>query len=365
MEDRAQSWFETEKQTADTEGITAEDSPQEALQPSVPTGNDEDSRCQVCHDAFEQFYNEEKEEWHLRPAINFEEKNYHPLCLEDYKRALEKSALALEETIEEMEDEKKESCDEMCEESKGDDLNAETFKSDFETTEPSDEVADDNVAEEITEMENKEETSTEANADTEQNKKENEQEMENNTSKEDIKMESIDKENAHTTTETDVSRVEIVDKSFESIKIKEEPIDEPEEQLEEEQFDYSSVEIKSEPIDPEPEPEESIITEPATVDTTHAAVKSSIDGNVELDSTPAAIPAAPSRIKINITKPLCVNKEPEESKEKEKAVVETPTEEVVEPLVPASIKPSLQGRKLSVLPPVEKGQELSGLCSIM
>lgn len=80
-----QSWFETEKQTADTEGITAEDSPQEASQPSVPTGTDEDSRCQVCHDAFEQFYNEEKEEWHLRPAINFEGKNYHPLCLDDYK----------------------------------------------------------------------------------------------------------------------------------------------------------------------------------------------------------------------------------------------------------------------------------------
>ena len=80
-----QSWFETEKQTADTEGVTTEDSPQEASQPSVPTGTDEDSRCQVCHDAFEQFYNEEKEEWHLRPAINFEEKNYHPLCLDDYK----------------------------------------------------------------------------------------------------------------------------------------------------------------------------------------------------------------------------------------------------------------------------------------
>ncbi|XP_017892802.1 uncharacterized protein LOC108632624 isoform X2 [Ceratina calcarata] len=368
LEDRAQSWFETEKQTADTEGITAEESPQEALQPSVPTGSDEDSRCQVCHDAFEQFYNEEKEEWHLRPAINFEGKNYHPLCLDDYKRALEKSALALEETIEEMEDEKKESSDEMCgEESKGDELNAaETFRSDFETAEPSDEAVDDNAPEETTEVENKEETAIETNADIEQNQEENEQELETSSVKEDVEMESTDKEKMHTTTETEVPEAEIVDKSFESIKIKEEPIDEPEEQLEEEHFDFSHVEIKPEPIDPEPEPEESVITEPAAVDTTHAAVKSSIDGNVELDSTPAAIPAAPSRIKINITKPLCVNKEPEESKEKEKAVVEAPTEEeVVEPLVPASIKPALQGRKLSVLPPVEKGQELSGLCSIM
>lgn len=65
--------------------MIADDTPQETLQPSVPTGTDEDSKCQVCHDAFEQFYNEEKEEWHLRPAVNYEGKHYHPLCLEDYK----------------------------------------------------------------------------------------------------------------------------------------------------------------------------------------------------------------------------------------------------------------------------------------
>lgn len=65
--------------------MATDDTPQETLQPSVPTGSDEDSRCQVCHDAFEQFYNEEKEEWHLRPAVNYEKRNYHPLCLEDYK----------------------------------------------------------------------------------------------------------------------------------------------------------------------------------------------------------------------------------------------------------------------------------------
>lgn len=110
------------------------------------------------------------------------------------------------------------------------------------------------------------------------------------------------------------------------------------------------------------------MNESGTVDTTYAAVKSSIDGNVELDSTPALVPAAPSRIKINITKPLNSNKESEENKEKEKekTTVETSVEENAEQsLIPASIKPSLQGRKLSNLPPVEKGQELSGLCSIM
>ncbi|XP_034189307.1 pcf11 cleavage and polyadenylation factor subunit isoform X1 [Osmia lignaria lignaria] len=361
LEDRAQSWFETEKQTADTEGIAAEDSPQEALQPSVPTGSDEDSRCQVCHDAFEQFYNEEKEEWHLRPAINFEGKNYHPLCLDDYKRALEKSALALEETIEEMEDEKKENSDEMsAEENKTDELTVEGLNTEFETVEPSSGITEDNVSQEMFEMENVEEpTITDK---LEQAEKAEEQELESSSKETD---EHTEKDVASTKIEMDAPETENIDKSFENIKIKEEPLDEPEEQPEEEQFDFSNVEIKEEPVDAEPEPEESIISEPAAVDTTYAAVKSSIDGNVELDSTPATMPAAPSRIKINITKPLCINKEPEESKEKEKPVVETPAEEIIEPLVPASIKPALQGRKLSVLPPVERGKELSGLCSIM
>lgn len=112
------------------------------------------------------------------------------------------------------------------------------------------------------------------------------------------------------------------------------------------------------------EPEESLVPEAAPmVDTTMTAVTSSIDGNVELESAQSTIPTAPSRIKINITKSI-VNKEPEEPKEKV-PTVETPVEENTGPLIPASIKPSLQGRKLSNLPPIEKGHELSGLCSIM
>lgn len=81
----AQSWFETEKQSIETENAAAEDLFAETLQPSVPTGSDEDSCCQVCREAFEQFYNDEKEEWHLRPAVSYEDKNFHPLCLEDHK----------------------------------------------------------------------------------------------------------------------------------------------------------------------------------------------------------------------------------------------------------------------------------------
>ena len=81
----AQNWFETEKQTAEIEGATADASPLKTQQPSVPTGSDEEACCVMCHEAFEQFYNNEKDEWHLYPTVNFEDKNYHPLCLEDHK----------------------------------------------------------------------------------------------------------------------------------------------------------------------------------------------------------------------------------------------------------------------------------------
>lgn len=75
----AQSWFETQ-QAAEGE----EKEVQEV--PSVCAGeNPEDTFCAVCHDKFEQFYNEEREEWHLRAAVRVDGKTYHPLCYDDYK----------------------------------------------------------------------------------------------------------------------------------------------------------------------------------------------------------------------------------------------------------------------------------------
>lgn len=53
--------------------------------PSVAAGAFQDHHCALCGDKFNQFYNEDKEEWHLRKAVRHEDKNYHPLCFEDYK----------------------------------------------------------------------------------------------------------------------------------------------------------------------------------------------------------------------------------------------------------------------------------------
>ena len=53
---------------------------------SCPAGSDDVSRaCDMCHDDFEQFFNEETEEWHLRSALKVDDKLYHPICYEDFK----------------------------------------------------------------------------------------------------------------------------------------------------------------------------------------------------------------------------------------------------------------------------------------
>lgn len=54
--------------------------------PSCPAGPDDlNRRCDMCHDQFEQFFNEETEEWHLRLAMKVDDKFYHPICYEDFK----------------------------------------------------------------------------------------------------------------------------------------------------------------------------------------------------------------------------------------------------------------------------------------
>ncbi|XP_020708436.2 uncharacterized protein LOC105686821 isoform X2 [Athalia rosae] len=350
LEDRAQSWFETEKQTAETEGAATDDSPQETVQPSVPTSNNEDTQCQVCHDAFEQFYNEEKEEWHLRPAINFEGNNYHPLCLEDHKekslaRSMDDSTTAIDETIAEVEEEKKKSEDLETADTES--------KPDVEESDEKPAIAEEPVAE----SKNKEEPEKEKAAASFVDKESEIESVEAEADKESGKdVEAVDQEGIPHKIEFD---------DFADVKIKEEPIDEHEIEDDgtQEEFIFSNVEIKTEPVDPEPDPEETVVNEPALVDTTHTAVKSSIDGNVELESAPTSLPAAPSRIKINITKPLNAAKETDEPKDKPNPEIP----DIVKPelLKPALVKPSLQGKKLSTLPPVEKGHELSGLCSIM
>lgn len=79
----AQPWFEMQENAGMT-GATEESPPAELV--SVRAADyPEEAACNICQDKFESFYNEEKEEWQLRNALDVEGKLAHPLCIEDQK----------------------------------------------------------------------------------------------------------------------------------------------------------------------------------------------------------------------------------------------------------------------------------------
>lgn len=108
----------------------------------------------------------------------------------------------------------------------------------------------------------------------------------------------------------------------------------------------------------------------------HSELVPSMDGNIELvSSVPSSVTTSgisANKIKINISKPLPVintNKDKENLSEGP-----FPSETYVDPSEPfppgeepepISFKPALKGVKLTKLPSVKRGSELTGLCSIM
>jgi len=39
----------------------------------------------VCHDLFETFFDDNREEWRLKDAIRVDGKTYHPICYQDVR----------------------------------------------------------------------------------------------------------------------------------------------------------------------------------------------------------------------------------------------------------------------------------------
>lgn len=88
LDEREKNWFETQQNDVDTMN---EDTTQRSVSPPpscVAGPDDHNKTCDMCHDLFETFYNEETEEWHLRNAVRIDEHTYHPVCYEDYKISL-------------------------------------------------------------------------------------------------------------------------------------------------------------------------------------------------------------------------------------------------------------------------------------
>lgn len=50
---------------------------------TCPATDDIGDSCCICNDPFEIFWFSEKEEWHFKDAIRFENRLYHPICFED------------------------------------------------------------------------------------------------------------------------------------------------------------------------------------------------------------------------------------------------------------------------------------------
>ncbi|CAF1111328.1 unnamed protein product [Rotaria sordida] len=53
--------------------------------PAIGNGDNDDDRCYVCHDPFENFFDDNREEWHLKDAIRIDGKTYHPICYQDVR----------------------------------------------------------------------------------------------------------------------------------------------------------------------------------------------------------------------------------------------------------------------------------------
>ncbi|XP_038618039.1 pre-mRNA cleavage complex 2 protein Pcf11 isoform X2 [Tachyglossus aculeatus] len=84
LEERAKSQF-FEKVHEEVVLKTQEAAKEKEFQsvPAGPAGADES--CEICQEQFEQYWDEEEEEWHLKNAIRVDGKIYHPSCYEDYQ----------------------------------------------------------------------------------------------------------------------------------------------------------------------------------------------------------------------------------------------------------------------------------------
>ena len=350
--DKAQNWFDIQQ----TETAKFEETEEEEIQ-SIPCSEfPEGTICQLCHDKFENFYNEEKEEWHLRNCLVDNGLPYHPFCYKDFRVSVDtndaepgEASNDIAESGESLSDEqdiledkvKKEPEEEGCEEKivKEEEVDEEGAEDRKEM-----EVKDDEnlgpsggeISAELIVKQEKTEEAADASIETGAGEVEN---------AEDVKTEPELKEEKDDTTEEVVAAADDVPT-------------EPKQEL------------KEEP--PEPKTLEDVLLHEPITDTTSAVVSCSIDGNLELAQAPTALPSGPKRIKINISKPIIVKKTEDTEDESDEAVencgtdgpssLSEPMPPGEEPIVP---KPKLIGRKLTALPAKSRGTETSGLCSIM
>lgn len=398
VDDKEKNYFD--QQQAQGEGANNEEEEEIEIPSVVADRTVIDPRCDVCQDKFEQFYNEEKEEWHLRMAIRVDNKTYHPLCYDDFIASLEAQDSGDENCIPGLDGDiadanSNEESEPVPEEIVIDDdeeetsLNkeqGETMEVTETTSEEKEEPKSGEVAEAIDEAEKTEPTDEVAQEEQQQQEEEDddddviihevvperiilddddyndEEELLQNGDTNDSKKLNVLKEEPIDDGFMDVGDDGIL--KLDAIRIKSEPIDRDESFLE------MSVDDETQEEE-EPDPK-------VSTDTTHADVVPLIDGNVQFES--GVMPQSSGisgRIKINITKPIPVLTSRDNSnKELASSEIDNSTNspELIDPSQPLppgeeniqlNLKPALQGLKVKKAPPVQKGHELTGLCSIM
>ncbi|XP_053697844.1 uncharacterized protein LOC128744695 isoform X2 [Sabethes cyaneus] len=343
LEEREKNWFETqqtEQNEFNADGEQAGRTSTESPLPSCPAGSDEtDKRCHVCHDDFEQFYNEETEEWHLKNALRVEDSTYHPLCYEDYK-----ASLVLEESVMNITGE--------AEQSKIDDDDADVkikqeVISDADDTvkeitidddddvivlPPSEEVVteipdDDDIetldshstadgASNVASKPAEEDIDKKIDGDSESNDKVPiapptqtvvETRIDDDLAIQEPTIENITVNDLDESEEAGLSAGGMLEAALDDtsqIKVKEEPKDDDEVDEEDALFEdvgtiESSLIIQETPIEPETVDVEAVPSPPTVPESTS---QSQIDGNLDMQDTTPATAVITNRIKINITK---------------------------------------------------------------
>lgn len=394
LEEREKNYFDQQQaQAAEGDKNETGKKEEDIEVPNVTADPELQDICEMCGDKFDIFFNEEKEEWQFKNAVTQDKLIFHPLCYEEYQQQLQNESMEVtkidlvDDTI------KSDTIPGLA--IVLDDDEEETNKTEEEINRTEDEVLIDEsdesnklVTEDISEKIEADESS-----------QENEPKIDDYVDEDDdviIKEEKIEKiildddddieEEGMICRKPAVSRPPEIDDGFvdvgegllilqngASIKIKQEPIDPDEIHHEDLETPDTSLtaDLNNTSIE---EPKNSVTDE----ESVGSGLIASMDGNLEHESGAAAVPSSVStgKIKINISKPLPVisslnrdnNKDNISENDK---LPEIPVIDPSQPLPPGeepvllTRKPSLQGVNLKQLPPVQKGSELTGLCSIM
>ncbi|XP_066141095.1 polyadenylation and cleavage factor homolog 11-like isoform X2 [Euwallacea fornicatus] len=356
IEEREKNYFDQQQQQAEV----ADEIDEEIEIPTVsadPKSTDE--HCYMCRDTFEQFFNEEKEEWHLRNAIRMEDKTYHPACYEDYQKSI------LNNTLNDSKNEEEDSQNDLI---PGLEIALDDKDDDEEIVSLIDDAEE--VPEDALSPAKEEEVAPEDDGDDDDvilnevapvrivvDDDDDEVPLTENNEPVVIKQEKLVLDDDGF---MDVDEI-ITLKEIGQVKIKSEPV--------EDDFRVADIEHNS---DKRTEDEDLIKVTPCEKNfvpvTSHLQLITSMDGNIELSAPTNAHStiSGGNKIKINISKPLPVitPKETSETGDNSDVIVKA-SEIPMEELDILNYKPALQNVPLKKLPPVQKCTELTGLCSIM